>query len=235
MSDQLQQARKLEAIGRLAGGVAHDFNNLLTVIQARASLVRDGLPERQPTRPELEEIVSAAERGSTLTQQLLAFSRKQVLQPEPANLNRVIDETADVLRRLIGETIALETGLESDLGWIEADPAQGLQVLLNLAANARDAMPEGGRLRISTGNAELSEEEAARVPAAAPGPYVVLTVRDTGRGCRGWTDGDSPSGSGSAARRSGCCSCPGIRNPRTGPTPSTLPTASSRNRALPTS
>ena len=182
MGEQMQQARKLEAIGRLAGGVAHDFNNLLMVMQARASLMRDRLPVKPPTHDELQEIVSAADRGATLTRQLLAFSRKQVLQATPMELNRAIEDTVGMLRRLVGETIALETDLDRQLGWIKADPGQVLQVLLNLAANARDAMPNGGRLLIGTGNVRLEEEDALRIPSATAGDYVALTVRDTGHG-----------------------------------------------------
>jgi len=177
LEGQLRQAHKMEAVGQLAGGVAHDFNNLLTVIAGYAALMTENPAQRQAL-PELREIELAAKRAARLTQKLLAFSRKQVLQPRTINLNTVVMGMEEMLRRLIAEHIQMVTILASGLGNVRADPNQIEQVILNLALNARDAMPEGGRLIIETRNARL---ERAAGPVA-PGSYVTLSVSDTGHG-----------------------------------------------------
>jgi PAS domain S-box-containing protein len=188
--DQLVQAQKMEAIGRLAGGVAHDFNNLLTAVQGYASLLLDSFAAASPqdwpsgptTRADLGEILKAAERASALTQQLLAFSRKQVLQPRVLSLNKVLTGVEKMLRRLIGEDIELSSILDPGLGYVRADPAQIEQVIMNLSVNARDAMPHGGRLTFETANVVLDETYARLHPIVEPGKYVRLTVSDTGMG-----------------------------------------------------
>ncbi|MBI4409434.1 MAG: response regulator [Gemmatimonadetes bacterium] len=182
LTDELRQAQKMEAVGRLAGGVAHDFNNVLTVIQGHTNLLLEDLPPANPIRAELEEIRRSAERAAELTRQLLAFSRRQVLQPRVVNLNAVISEMEKMLRRLIGEDIDITTDLERSLGTTKADPGQLQQVVMNLVVNARDAMPGGGRLTIRTSNVELSDDDLRRLPYVQSGPYVLLQVSDTGLG-----------------------------------------------------
>ncbi len=182
LEDQLRQAQKIEAIGRLAGGVAHDFNNLLTAILGGAELLRDDLPKDDPRGAELDDIMEAAQRGAALTHQLLAFSRKQILEPRVFSLNDLVRNAAKMLGRLIGEDIELISATAPDLGAVEADPGQIEQVLMNLVVNARDAMPRGGRLTIETANVELDEEYARRRLGATPGPHVMLAVTDTGVG-----------------------------------------------------
>ena len=179
---QVRQAQKMEAVGRLAGGVAHDFNNVLTAIFGYADLVLDSLDPHHPGRGDILEIKRAAERAANLTRQLLAFSRKQVLQPRRINLNRVVRNLQTLLDRLIGEDIELDIESDESLGEVRADPGQIEQVLMNLAANARDAMPEGGRLSIVAANADVSAEEARGLAGLAPGRFVRLTVTDTGHG-----------------------------------------------------
>jgi two-component system, cell cycle sensor histidine kinase and response regulator CckA len=179
--EQLRQSQKLEAIGRLAGGVAHDFNNLLGVIMGYGDMVYRQVTGDQ-LKGKVEQILKAAERAAGLTRQLLAFGRKQVLQPKIIDLNAVVSETDKMLRRLIGEDVDLSTRLEPDLGSVKADPGQIAQVLMNLAVNARDAMPEGGRITIETRNADLDAEYAAAHEPTRPGPYVLLSVTDTGSG-----------------------------------------------------
>ncbi len=174
---QLRQSLKMEAVGRLAGGVAHDFNNLLTVIFGYAAMLRD-CQQDEEAASNLEEIEKAAARAAALTHKLLAFSRKQVLQPRLIDLNWIVVGMRELLRRLIGEGILLDTVLGSGLGRIKADPNQVEQVIMNLAVNARDAMPTGGRLTIQTRRADLS----APLHALQPGAYVLLTVADSGRG-----------------------------------------------------
>jgi len=179
---QLIQAQKMEAVGRLAGGVAHDFNNLLTIITGRSRLLLERLDPDGPLRRHVQLIDQTAERAAALTQQLLAFSRKQVLQPKVLDLNAVVTSTEKMLRRLIGEDIELLTRRGSDLGSVEADPGQLEQMILNLAVNARDAMPRGGRLTIETANVELDPAFVRRHPGAQPGAHVALVVSDIGMG-----------------------------------------------------
>jgi PAS domain S-box-containing protein len=180
--DMLRQSQKMEAVGRLAGGVAHDFNNLLTVIGGYSDLLAHRLPPDSPYREGVEEIRKAATRASSLTRQLLAFSRKQVIAPSVANLNEVVAGIESMLRRLIGEDIDLITVLRPGLWNVRIDTGQFEQVLLNLAVNARDAMPGVGNLLIETENERIDERMAARPGFGAPGEYVVLSVRDTGSG-----------------------------------------------------
>ena len=180
--EMLRQAQKVEAIGRLAGGVAHDFNNILAVILGYGELVESALEPGSPVRAHLTEMTRAAQRGASLTRQLQAFARKQVLQPTKVNLNRLVANARDMLARLIGEDIELDTRLGSDLGTVRADAGQIDQILLNLALNARDAMPKGGTLRLETANVDLDEEYVAFHPLARPGRFVVIAVSDTGVG-----------------------------------------------------
>ncbi len=182
LEDQLMQAQKMEAVGQLAGGVAHDFNNLLTVIMSYSSLLLADAAPDATDRDDIQAISDAAARAAGLTRQLLAFSRKQVLQLQAVNVNAVVTDIEKMLRRLIGEDISLSTHLDPDLALISADPGQLEQVLLNLAVNARDAMPDGGALTLTTDNADLSEEHSNRHMGAAPGKYIMLAVTDTGTG-----------------------------------------------------
>jgi PAS domain S-box-containing protein len=179
---QLRQAQKMEAVGRLAGGVAHDFNNLLTVISGRAHILLDRLGRDDSLRRDADLIGKTAERAAALTRQLLAFSRQQVLQPKALDVNAVVAGAVSMLERLIGEDIHIVTAPGQGLWHVLADPVQIEQVILNLAVNARDAMPDGGRLTIETANVEVDEAQAARHPEASPGPHVLLSVRDTGLG-----------------------------------------------------
>jgi len=182
LEGQLRHSQKLEAVGRLAGGIAHDFNNLLTAINGYCDLILDDLPAEDPMRSDLFEIRRAGERAATLTRQLLAFSRKQVLEPRVINLNTIVAGMDNMLRRLLGEDIELHTHFEPDLGLVKADPGQLEQVILNLAVNARDAMPNGGKLTIETSNAVLDEDYARKHQSIVPGSYTLLAVSDTGCG-----------------------------------------------------
>jgi PAS domain S-box-containing protein len=179
---QLLQAQKMEAIGQLAGGVAHDFNNLLGVITGYTELLLKDLGAVHPGVRRAEEIQKAADRAGSLTRQLLAFSRKQVLVPEVLDLNNVLDDTERMLRRLIGEDIQLVTVFASGLGRVKADPGQMEQVIVNLAVNARDAMPRGGKLIIETANVDLDANYSRTHADVKPGSYVMLAVSDTGHG-----------------------------------------------------
>ena len=180
--DQLRQSTKMEAVGRLAGGVAHDFNNLLTAISTNADLALDALRSGQDVHEELGQIKRAADRASALTRQLLAFSRKQMLQPQLLDVAAVVRDAGDLLARLIGEHIELVTHLDTDTWPVVADSGQLTQVVMNLAVNARDAMPNGGTLTITAGNIVVTEPLAAKRRGLVAGEYVVLTVRDTGAG-----------------------------------------------------
>ena len=182
LEKQLLQAQKMEAIGQLAGGVAHDFNNLLMVIKWCSQSLLDTLPPDDPKAKDAKEIYEAGERAASLTRQLLAFSRKQMLQPVPINLNFLISELEKMLRRLIGEHIEMRTNLSSDLGIIMADTGQIEQVILNLSVNARDAMPDGGCLTIETSNVKFDDVYAHQHVETQPGSYVMLAISDTGCG-----------------------------------------------------
>ncbi|GIK42624.1 MAG: histidine kinase [Chloroflexota bacterium] len=182
LEEQYRHAQKMEAVGRLAGGVAHDFNNLLTVINGYSELALHGLTELDPLQKSIREIRKAGERAARLTHQLLAFSRQQVLQPEILDLNEVITDISRMLTRLIGEDIELVIITKAGLGRIKADPGQMEQVIMNLAVNARDAMPHGGKLTIDLANVELDEDFARRHLRVAPGAYVRLAISDTGVG-----------------------------------------------------
>ena len=180
--ERLRQAQKMEAIGRLAAGVAHDFNNMLTAILGYAQLARMRLGPESPATSDLVEIRKAGERAAGLTRQLLAFSRQQVLQPRALDLNAVVMELDKMLRRLIGADVELMARPGKDLGRVMADPGQIEQILLNLAVNARDAMPRGGRLTIETSEVTLDEHHARTVLDVPPGRYVMLSVLDDGEG-----------------------------------------------------
>ena len=182
LADQLRQAQKMQAVGELAGGVAHDFNNLLMVVKGHAEMLLDRLPKSSAQRSNVEQIQTAAERAASLTAQLLAFSRKQVLQPRVLDLNEIVGGMIQMVSRVIGENIELAFIPGAKLGNVKADPSQIEQVVLNLVVNARDAMPEGGRLTIETANIELDKSYTVQHAVVEPGPYVILTVTDTGCG-----------------------------------------------------
>ena len=182
LEEQLRQSQKMEAVGRLAGGVAHDFNNLLTVIKGYSELMLDQLDGGDPMRAEVEEVQRAADRAAALTRQLLAFSRQQVLAPKVIDLNAVVSNMDKLLKRLLGEDVDLFTVLDPKIGTVRADPGQIEQVIMNLAVNARDAMPKGGKLTIETSNVMLDENYARDHATVKPGKYVMLAVSDTGIG-----------------------------------------------------
>jgi PAS domain S-box-containing protein len=182
LEEQFRQAQKMEAVGRLAGGVAHDFNNLLMIISGYADMMREQLVPEDKHRKNINQILKAADRAAALTQQLLAFSRKQVLLPRIVDLNTVIEDSLKMIQRLIGEDIELNTSLGEALSAIKADPGQIVQVLMNLCVNARDAMPNGGELKIETRSVAVDTEAARRHPTFVPGNYAALVVSDTGTG-----------------------------------------------------
>jgi two-component system, cell cycle sensor histidine kinase and response regulator CckA len=182
LEEQFRQAQKMEAVGQLAGGVAHDFNNLLTVINGLSELAFHRMRRDDPSRELIAEVLKAGERAATLTRQLLAFSRKQVLQPQVLDVNFLLGELSKLLLRLIGEDIGLRLEAGPALGLVKVDAGQFEQAVINLAVNARDAMPRGGRLTIETRNAELDEGSVEQHPDARPGRYVLVAVGDTGHG-----------------------------------------------------
>jgi two-component system, cell cycle sensor histidine kinase and response regulator CckA len=182
VEEQLRQTQKMEAVGMLAGGVAHDFNNLLTIITGYSHLILNNLNPGDPNHHAAAQIMKAGERAAALTKQLLAFSRRQVLQPRVLDLNDLVTGLSSMLQRLIGEDIDLRLALNPDLGRVNADPGQIEQVLMNLVVNARDAMPKGGSLTIETRNVELDESYTQRNLAAKRGPHVLLAVSDSGHG-----------------------------------------------------
>ena len=182
LEEQLRHSQKMEAIGQLAGGVAHDFNNLLTAILGYCHLMLDEIPDGDSLRDDLLEIEGAGNRAASLTRQLLAFSRRQMLQPQLVDINTLVKQLERMLRRLISEDVELVTALAPDLHRVTVDPASVEQILVNLALNARDAMPIGGRLTIETANVELDDTYAVTHVSMKPGPYVMLAVSDTGHG-----------------------------------------------------
>jgi CheY-like chemotaxis protein len=173
---------KMEAVGRLAGGVAHDFNNLLTVIMGYSELLLQKIGEESPMHGQVEEIKRAGERAASLTQQLLAFSRKQIIEPKVVHLDHLVAEMHKMLTRLIGEDIVLQATTGKSLGSVKIDPGQFQQILINLLVNARDAMPGGGKIVIETANVDLDEGYCAVHPYVKPGQFVMLAVSDTGHG-----------------------------------------------------
>jgi two-component system, cell cycle sensor histidine kinase and response regulator CckA len=182
LEEQFRQSHKMEAVGRLAGGVAHDFNNVLTIIRAQTEFLLSDLPPDDHRKADVLEIQGAADRAAGFIRQLLAFSRRQLLQPEVLELNAVVTGMEGMVRRLVGEDVVLLTKLHPELPRVWADPSQLQQVILNLAVNSRDAMPRGGTLLIETARVELDEHYPRQHPSAKPGPHVVLTVTDTGCG-----------------------------------------------------
>ena len=182
LEEQLRQSQKMEAIGKLAGGIAHDFNNLLTAISGYGELLQARFDARDPGRLYTDEILKSSTRAATLTRQLLAFSRRQVLQPSILDLNGVVRGVEGLLRRLIAEDVELRTSLDPALGSVKADPGQIEQIIMNLAVNARDAMPQGGALTIETRNIDLGDEYSQMHDRARRGPHVVLSVSDSGCG-----------------------------------------------------
>jgi two-component system cell cycle sensor histidine kinase/response regulator CckA len=182
LEEMFRQTQRMEAVGQLAGGVAHDFNNLLGVILGYTGLMLERLSPSDPHRKDIEQIQKAGDRAALLTRQLLAFSRKQVLQPRVLDLNAVVAGTEDLLQRLVGENIELLVVLNPALGRVEADSGQLEQILMNLAVNARDAMAASGKLTIETSNVDFDAQYAAEHPSTAPGPHVLLAVTDTGCG-----------------------------------------------------
>src|SRR5262249_22222637 len=182
LEEQLRQSQKMHAVGQLAGGIAHDFNNLLTVILGYGEDLLSKLPAGDAVRDQIAQMVHAGERASALIRQLLAFSRKQVLAPKIVNLNAVVRAIERLLRRLIGDAVTLATNLDPALSLVEVDPGQMEQVIVNLAVNARDAMPQGGKLTIETADAELDEHDLRADAECVAGPYVMLCVTDSGCG-----------------------------------------------------
>jgi len=182
LENQLLQARKMEAVGRLAGGVAHDFNNLLTIIKGYVEMAMQRCLDRPELHRDIRRIEEAADRAVTLVRQLLAFSRKQVLRPKILDLNAIVVNLDQLLRRLMNENIDMKTFVSKDIGAIKADPGQVEQVIMNLVVNARDALPNGGRILIETSNVDLDSAYTLDHTVVRPGPYVLLAVTDTGIG-----------------------------------------------------
>jgi len=182
LEEQLFQSQKIEAVGLLAGGVAHDFNNILTVIRGCTEFILSKLKENDPLHQDVASVLMASEQAACLTRQLLAFSRRQILQPKVFDLNRIVSTMEKMLRRIIGEDIELKTVLESEAMVIKADPGQLEQVIMNLIVNARDAMPRGGKLTIETAKVFLDEAYCQLHVDVSPGPYVLLAISDTGMG-----------------------------------------------------
>ncbi len=182
LQDQLREAQKMETVGRLAGGIAHDFNNLLTVIQGNCQLALLTLPEDHPVKANLEDILRAAQKAAVLTSQMLAFGRRQILSLKVVNLNDILREMEKVLRRVLSEEIEIVTNLEENLGKVKVDPGQMEHVLMNLAVNAKEAMPYGGKLIFKTANVDLKDDFVRLHPEISPGRYIMLTVADTGIG-----------------------------------------------------
>lgn len=182
LEEQLLQAQKMEAVGRLAGGVAHDFNNMLTVISGYNRMILDELSPLDPLRGYAEEVLKAADRAGALTNQLLAFSRRQIIQPRVMNVNAVVGQTEKMLRRLLGEDIQLAFDLRAENGNIRADPNQIAQAIVNLAVNARDAMPTGGRISVETAAVDLDEHYVRTHLGVQPGEFVMIAMTDTGHG-----------------------------------------------------
>src|SRR5260370_5098985 len=177
-----QQISRMEAIGQLAGGIAHDFNNLLTVILGHSEFLLKRDEPAKSRRVRIDEIRKAAERGAWLTNQLLAYSRNQLLEPTVLKINPVLEDMDDILRRVLGEDVALDLLLDPNLGWVKVDRGQLHQIILNLAGNARDAMPQGGRLGIETRNVSVTRGAAKPQAYIAPGEYVTVIARDSGHG-----------------------------------------------------
>jgi two-component system cell cycle sensor histidine kinase/response regulator CckA len=182
LEERLLQSQKMEAVGMLAGGIAHDFNNLLTIITGYSQLLLSSIPESDRNRSAIEQIMKAGDRAAALTRQLLAFSRRQVMQPKVLDLNLLVNGMAVMLRRLIGEDIELRLDLRKELGRVHADPGQVEQVIMNLVVNARDAMPKGGILTVETANTDLDASYTKPHIAVKPGAYIMLAVSDNGTG-----------------------------------------------------
>src|SRR5580704_3080155 len=180
LEKQLRQSQKMEAVGQLTGGIAHDFNNMLGVIIGYSEVIEERLSGNEPLQKKCQQITKAAQSAASLTRQLLAFSRQQMLEPKFLDLNSIVRNMEKMLRRLIGEDITFSTALGPTLGSIKADQGQIEQVIINLAVNARDAMPQGGKLRIETSAVELNGDYSRTHLPQLPGSYVLLTVSDTG-------------------------------------------------------
>ena len=182
LEGQLRHAQKMESVGRLAGGIAHDFNNLLTAITGHGDLLAQSMDDGDARQADVAAINAAAGRAATLTRQLLAYGRQSLMRPEPIDLNAVVSDIEPMIRRLIGEDVALSTNLEPGLGWVQADAGQLDQVILNLVVNARDALSSGGTIELATASVRLDEAYAAEHPGTRPGPFVMISVSDTGVG-----------------------------------------------------